>query len=128
MVIVRWILCLLLVLFSVPAFAAGPGNTDIAWTNSDPVALGVVVERHEGACGSGTFVDLPASKTTGTMLSTKDLTTVAGKTYCYRIRFWNYTVAGGNVMQYGPYSPEVAVTFPLVLAPPSVAPANLSVR
>ena len=119
----RYILALLLVLCAVPAFAAGPGNTDLAWTNSDPVALGVVVERHDGACGSGTFVDLPASKTTGTMKTTKDLTTVAGKTYCYRVRFWNYST--GTTMQYGPYSPEVAIAFPFPA--PTVAPTGLSV-
>jgi hypothetical protein len=120
----RYLLVVLLVLFAFPAFASGPGNTDLAWTNNDPVALGVVVERHDGACGNGSpFVDLPASKTTGTMKTTKDLTTVVGKTYCYRIRFWNY--ATGTAMQYGPYSTEVAITFPL--AAPTVAPTGLSV-
>ena len=119
----RYLLVALLVLFAVPAVADGPGNTVLAWTNMDPVALGVVVERHEGACGSGTFVDLPASKTTGTMLTTKDLTTVAGKTYCYRIAFYNMA---GTVLQRGPYSAGVAITFPL--AAPSVAPTGLSVR
>lgn len=104
---------------------AGPGNTDLSWTNSDPVALGVVVERHEGASGSGTFVELPASKTTGTAKTTKDLTTVAGHEYTYRIRFWNTTIAGGTVMQYGPYSNEASVSYPL--AAPTVAPSGLAV-
>jgi hypothetical protein len=120
----RYLLAVLLLVLAVPAVADGPGNTVLSWTNTDPVALGVVVERHEGACvPSATFVDLPASKTTGTMLTTKDLTTVVGKTYCYRIAFYNMN---GTVLQRGPYSTEVAITFPL--APPSVAPTNLSVR
>lgn len=102
---------------------AGPGNTDLTWTNSDPLALGVVVERHEGPPGVGTFVDLPASKTSGTMKTTKDLTTVTGHEYTYRVRFWNTTIAGGTVMQFGPWSNEASVSYPL--APPTAAPSGL---
>jgi hypothetical protein len=122
----RYLLALLLVLCSVPAFAAGPGNTDLAWTNSDPVALGVLVERHDGLCGVGTFIELPASKTTGTMKTTKDLTTTAGREYCYRIAFWNTTIIGGTVVQKGPYSSEVGIAFPLVQ--PTAGPSGVTVQ
>jgi hypothetical protein len=123
----RCALSLCILLLAIPASAAGPGNTDLLWTNADPVALGVVVERHEGLCGgSTTFTDLPGSKTTGNMKATKDLTTAVGHEYSYRIRFWNTTVIGGSVMQYGPWSPEVGITYPLAL--PTAAPAGLSVN
>ena len=105
---------------------AGPGNTELSWTNSDPAAMGVVVERHEGLPGSGTFVDLPASKTTGAAKTTKDLTTAIGHEYTYRVAFWNTPLVSGGALQRGPWSQEVAITFPL--AAPTAAPSPLSVQ
>lgn len=122
----KTILCLcLLLLLSVPAFAAGPGNTDLTWTNPATNDLGAKVERHEATCGTGTFVELTASAVAGHATAAKDLTTLAGHDYCFRVRLWNNSkLDGTGVVQYGPYSNESAVSYPL--GAPNAAPTGLT--
>lgn len=117
-------LCLLLLL-AIPAFAAGPSNTDLTWTNTATNDAGAKVERHEGACGAGTYVELTASAVTGHATAAKDLTTVTGHQYCYRVRLWNNSLLDGTgVIQYSAYSPEAGVTYPL--GAPNAAPTGLT--
>ena len=104
------------------ASAAGPGNTDLTWTNAATNDAGTKVERHEGACGAGTYVEVTASNVTGHAIAAKDLTTVTGHAYCYRVRLWNNSLLDGSgVVQYSAYSNEFGVAFPL--APPNAAPS-----
>ena len=116
----RYLLVVLLVLIAAPAFAAGPGNTDLNWTDNATNELGFVIEKKEG---TGAWAALPGN-IAANVRTAKDLTTVGGKTYTYRVRaFNNSTVDGSGSVQYSAWSNEAAVTYPL---PAPAAPTGLT--
>lgn len=103
-----------IVLCAMPVFAEGPGNTDITWTDTATNELGFNLERHEGPCGQGTFAALAAPPKDA--VSAKDLTTVVGKTYCFRISAWNNSqLDGSGSVQRSAWSNEAQVVYPLAL-------------
>ena len=109
----RYILSVALVFVcAVPAFAAGPGDTDLSWTDNATNELGFVIEKKEG---TGVWAALPGNVPKDAK-SAKDTTTVAGKTYTYRVRAFNNSMLDGSgSVQYSPWSNEASVTYPLVV-------------
>ncbi len=107
--------------------AAGPGDTTLSWTDNATNELGFDLQRHEGVCGQGgTFASLPGN-IPANATSTKDTTTVAGKSYCYRIRAYNNSqLDGSGSVQFSDWSNEAGVTYGLPF--PTAAPSGLTVQ
>jgi len=112
--------------FTSSADAAGPGDTTLTWADNATNELGYDLQRHEGVCGQGTFASLPGN-IPANATTAKDLTTVAGKSYCYRIRAWNNSqVDGSGSVQYSAWSNEAGIAYPL--AGPTAAPSGLTAQ
>jgi hypothetical protein len=96
----------------------------VAWKDNSTNELGFAIERHEGACGVGTFTEV--SRTAANVITWRDAATVVGKAYCYRVRAFNNSMLDGSgVVQYSGYTNEAGVAYPLANpAAPSEATAQ----
>ena len=113
MVIVKWMLCLLLVLCAVPAFAA---TATLTWTDTIANEAGYFIERAPGVCTPLPTNFVKIGETAKDVKTFIDNTPVEGNKYCYRIRAWNLMYANDPLsVQFGTWCNVAGKDFPLAL-------------
>jgi hypothetical protein len=107
---------LLVLLFAVPAFAAGPGATNLTWVDNATNEAGTHIHRAVKPCAP-IPVDADFTKIGEVGANIKvytDATTQAGNRYCYKVRAWNLQHATDpQSAQYSVYSNLAGVDYPL---------------
>ena len=123
MVIVKWMLCLFLVLCAVPAFAA---TATLTWTYNSTNEAGFHVERATAACSPVPTTFTKIGEVGANVKTYIDATAVDGTKVCYRVRAYNYRFVGDpESAQYSGWSNLAGKEFPLAgPADPSLLGVN----
>jgi len=114
MVIVKWMLCLFLVLCAVPAFAA---TATLTWQDNSANETAFDVERKSELCSGTTGTWAVLSTVAANIVTYRDQTVVEGASYCYRVDARNTAGKSG-------YSNTAGTTVPFTI--PSV-PSQLGI-
>ena len=126
---------ILVALFSVTVWADPIVYLTLSWQDTSNDESGFVIERHDGACGSGTFQAhkiIPASPGVGGIVSFQDIEIQEGVTYCYRVATFRgmyhsgVNPWGGYSYVLSGYSNEFSSSFNPATAPS--APSSLLVE